>query len=90
MSHASHRRSLLIFPLLAAAVIVYDRYAVWPRLMQHRQTYIDHADEPDIANPAKDQFDGLQQESARLLFIQLIVLSLIMIFSGVVTPRITL
>ncbi len=81
-------RTVLFFA--AAAVVLYDRYFVWPKLMQHRQTYIDHADEPEIANPAKDQFDGLQQESARMLFVLLVVLSLIMIFSGVVTPRVTL
>jgi len=78
--------------LFIAAVIstLYDRYFIWPKMMQHRQTYIDHADEPDIANPAKDQLDRYQQESARLLFIQLVLLSLMMIFSGVVTPRLTL
>jgi hypothetical protein len=78
-------RSVLF--LLAAAVVIYDRYAVWPRVMEHRQTYIDHADEPDIANPAKDQFDRYQGEEMRLLFFQIILLSLLMIFSGVVTPR---
>jgi hypothetical protein len=71
----------------AAAIVLYDRYGVWPKLMQHRQTYIDHADEPDIANPAKDQFDKYQGEEMRLLVFQIILLSLLMIFSGVVTPR---
>ena len=74
----------------AAAIVLFDRYSVWPKLMQHRQTYIDHADEPDIANPAKDQFDHYQHEAMRLLFFQIILLSLLMIFSAVVTPRLTL
>jgi len=78
-------RSVLF--LLACAVVLYDRYVVWPKLMQHRQTYIDHADEPDIANPAKDQFDKYQHESMRILSIQIAILSLIIIFSGVITPR---
>jgi len=78
-------RSVLF--LLACVIVIYDRYVVWPKLMQHRQTYIDHADEPDIANPAKDQFDRYQNEEMRLLFFQIILLSLVMIFSAVVTPR---
>lgn len=74
----------------AAAIVLFDRYSVWPKLMQHRQTYIDHADEPDVANPARDQFDKYQNEAMRLLFFQIILLSLMMIFSAVVTPRLTL
>jgi len=85
--HAIIRGALFI---AAATITLYDRYLIWPKLMQHRQTYIDHADEPEIANPAKDQFDRYQQESARLLSIQLVLLSLMMIFSGVVTPRLSL
>jgi hypothetical protein len=85
--HAIIRTVLFV---LAAAIVIYDRYVVWPKLMQHRQTYIDHADEPDIANPAKDQFDKYQNEAMRLLFFQIILLSLLMIFSAVVTPRLIL
>jgi len=87
MLHAIIRAVLFI---AAATIAIYDRYTVWPKLMQHRQTYIDHADEPDIANPAKDQFDRYQAEEMRLLFFQIILLSLLMIFSGVVTPRLIL
>src|SRR5258705_1839805 len=76
--------------LLACVVVIYDRYVVWSKLMQHRLTYIDHADEPDIANPARDQFDKYQGEEMRLLFFQIILLSLMMIFSAVVTPRLIL
>jgi hypothetical protein len=76
-------RSVLFFA--AAGVVLYDRYFVWPRLMQHRQTYLDHADEPEIANPAKEQFDALQDESLRLIMIQLGALSLMIIFSSVVS-----
>ena len=85
--HAIIRAVLFI---AAATIVLYERYAVWPKIMQHRQTYIDHADEPDIANPAKDQFDRYQGEEMRLLFFQIILLSLLMIFSGVVTPRLVL
>ena len=32
-----------------------------------RKQYIDHADEPEIANPAKDQFDRYHGESVTAL-----------------------
>jgi hypothetical protein len=82
--HAIIRCALFV---AAALLILYDRYGIWPKLMLHRQTYIDHADEPDIANPAKDQFDKYQQESMRILAFQIVLLSLIIIFSGVITPH---
>ncbi len=82
--HAIIRSVLFI---AATATSLYDRYVLWPKIMLHRQTYIDHADEPDIANPAKDQFDKYQHESMRILSIQIAILSLIIIFSGVITPR---
>ena len=82
--HAIIRSALF---LAAAAVVVYERYGVWPKLMKERQTYLDHADEPDVANPAKDQFDKYQSEEMWLLFFQIVLLSLMMMFSGVVTPR---
>src|SRR5271170_7975283 len=37
--------------LAAAVVVLYDRFVVWPRVMKHRLAYIDHADEPEVANP---------------------------------------
>jgi hypothetical protein len=85
--HAIIRSALF---LAAAGIVIYERYVVWPKLMQHRQTYLDHADEPDIANPAKEQFDRYQGEELRLLFFQIILLSLVMMFSAVVTPRLIL
>jgi hypothetical protein len=82
--HAMIRGALFV---AAVTIMLIDRFLMWPKLMLHRQRYLDHADEPDIANPAKEQLDRYQQEAARLLFVQLIILSLIIIFSGVVTPR---
>ena len=74
----------------AVGLLIYDWRIVWPRIQLFRQQYIDHADEPDIANPARDQFDRYQNEEMRLLFFQIILLSLMMIFSAVVTPRLIL
>src|SRR5438128_9556438 len=62
--------------VLAVALIIYDRYLLWPNLWKHRQDYLDNADDPEIANPAKDEFDRLHRESVRLLSIELLLLSL--------------
>jgi hypothetical protein len=71
----------------AVALVMYDRYLVWPRAWSARQDYIDHADEPELANPAKDRFDQHHRESVRVLFIVLAMLSLIIVFSSAITPR---
>ncbi|HEY1628434.1 MAG TPA: hypothetical protein VGF52_01170, partial [Tepidisphaeraceae bacterium] len=41
--------------LAATTLVIYDWRIVWPRIKKFRQEYIDHADEPEIANPAKEQ-----------------------------------
>ena len=68
--------------LAAVALIIYDWRIVWPRIQQYRQEYIDHADEPDIANPAKEQFDRYHQESVSILRNVLFLLLGIILFSG--------
>jgi hypothetical protein len=71
----------------AAALALYDRFAIWPKVWQYRQEYIEHADEPEVANPAKDQFDRYHRESVRLLSVMLVLLSLLVVFGSTVTPR---
>jgi hypothetical protein len=73
------------FLLAAAALVVYDWQYVWPRLWKYRQEFLDHADEPDVANPAKDQFDRYQRESAKLLEAVLFLLLGMVLFSGAST-----
>lgn len=68
--------------LMAAGVTVYDRRLVWPKIWKHRQEFIDHADDPDVANPAKEKFDYFQRESQMLLSILLMLLLGMVIFSG--------
>lgn len=70
----------------AVAMVSYDRWFVWPKAWAARQEYIDHADEPEVANPAKDRFDQHHRESVRVLFIVLVLLSLIIVFSAAVEP----
>jgi hypothetical protein len=66
----------------AAGVVFYDWRVVWPKLWRYRQEFIDHADEPELANPAKDQFDFYQRQSVTLLEILLFLLLGMVLFSG--------
>lgn len=72
--------------LAAVGFLLYHRLAIWPRATQHRQTYLDNADDPDIANPAKEQMDQYDRESVRILMFTLAALSLLVAFSSVLTP----
>jgi hypothetical protein len=66
----------------AGAVVVYDWRYIWPRMWRYRQEFLDNADEPDKANPAKDQFDHFQKESVTLLAVLLFLLLGMVLFSG--------
>ena len=71
----------------AIGVVVYDWRVIWPKIQKHRAEYIDHADEPDVANPAKDQFDRYHRQSVTLLMIVLFLLLGMILFSANITPR---
>jgi len=73
------RSALLV---IAIAIVVYDWRVLWPKVWEYRQKYIEHADDPDVANPAKDEFDRYHQDSVRLLSILLAVLLAMVLFSG--------
>ena len=68
--------------LAAVVLALYDWRLVWPKVWKFRQEYIDHADEPEVANPAKDHFDRYHGESVRILSIRLAILLAIVLFSG--------
>jgi hypothetical protein len=68
--------------LAAVGLLVYDWRVVWPRMWKYRQEYIDHADEPDVANPALDQFDRYQAESTSVLRNLIFVLLGMILFSA--------
>jgi hypothetical protein len=73
--------------LIAAAVVVLcDWRLVWPRLWRYRQEFIDHADEPEKANPAKDKFDHYQRQSVKLLELLLFLLLGMVLFSVAASP----
>ena len=53
--------------LAATVLAIYDWRYVWPRTFRSRQEYLDHADDPEKANPALDDFDRYQTESLLIL-----------------------
>jgi len=80
-------RTLLL--LAAIVVALYDSQVVWPRIRQSRQEYLDHADEPDIANPAIDRFDRYHRDSVTLLSVLLFLLMGMILFSAGISTATT-
>jgi hypothetical protein len=76
--------------LVATVLVVYDWRVVWPRISQYRQEYIEHADEPDVANPAKEQFDRYHRESVNVLMVVLLLLLGLVLFSANIRPVMTM
>lgn len=87
ISHGIIRGVLFV---AAVALVAYDRWVVWPKAWRYRQEYVEHADEPEVANPAKEQFDRYHRESVTVLTAILGVLSLMVVFSAAVTPALSL
>jgi hypothetical protein len=77
----------IVLFLIATAIVLYDWRLVWPRVIAHRKTYIDNADDPDIANPAKDHFDREQRRTVTLLMAVVALLLGMIVFSANMTPR---
>lgn len=70
----------------AVGLLIYQWRVVWPRMLAFRQEYIDHADEPDRANPALDELNRYQAEGSRVLFILTGVLLLLILMSAAIMP----
>jgi len=68
--------------IAAVGLLMYQWRFLWPRMWKYRQEYIDHADEPEVANPALDHFDRLQSENAIVLVMLLAALLGIILFSA--------
>ena len=69
----------------AVVFTIYSWRFVWPSINDARREYIDHADEPDVANPARDQFDRRHRESVLMIWIVLALLLGMVIFSTNIT-----
>lgn len=73
--------------LAAVGLNLYDTRSLRPRVEEARRTYIDNADEPEIANPAKDNFDALHRESVTVLQYLIFVLLGLLLFSAINISR---
>jgi hypothetical protein len=74
--------------LLGMVFFLYRWRVVWPRMIRHRTEYLEHADEPEIANPALDRFDRDQGEILGLLRNLLFVLIGLILFSATIRPAV--
>ena len=72
--------------LAAAAVAFYDWQYVWPKVNASRAEYVDHADEPDVANPALDRFNAAQRLNLNLTAAVAALLLGMVLFSVTINP----
>jgi hypothetical protein len=86
---ANRTAAILRGGMLIAAVglVIFHWRVVWPKIEIFRKQYIDHADDPDVANPARDQFDREQKTSLTVMMAVLFLLLGMILFSGNITPR---
>lgn len=68
--------------VIAVGLLIYDWRLISPRIFKTRQDYIDHADEPELANPAREQFDQYHRQSVMVLMVELFVLMGMLLFSS--------
>ncbi len=83
----------LVFPILrnalfiaAIACVIWNWRVIWPRVMKYRQQYLENADNPEVANPALDQFDRYQNDSVAMLNYVLLFLLGLVVFSATIRP----
>lgn len=67
--------------LAAVGLLVYGWRSLWPRMAAQRQTYIDNADDPEVALPARDQLMRLYRESEVVQLALATILSALILFS---------
>ena len=72
--------------LAAAGVAFYDWQYVWPKVTASRAEYVDHADEPDVANPALDRFNAAQRLNLNLTAAVAALLLGMVLFSVTINP----
>jgi hypothetical protein len=68
--------------IASTIIVIYDWRVLWPKIRTSLKTFIDHADEPEIANPARDEFHSQTRQSLTLLTILVALLLAIVLFSG--------
>ncbi len=70
--------------LAATGIVLYDWRLLWPKIWRAREQFIEHADDPEIANPARELFHKLQRQSVTLLTLLTFLLLGMILFSAAV------
>jgi len=73
----------------AAGFHYYAWRIVLPKVAAHRAKFIEHADDPDIANAELDQFDRYSSEASSVVRNLLFVLLGMILFSSAMLPRLS-
>jgi hypothetical protein len=68
---------------LAGGMAVYAGRSLRPKASAARQEYVDHADEPDVANDALDRFERLGRDVVAVLMIELVALAGLVLFAAI-------
>jgi hypothetical protein len=67
-----------------AGAVAYDRWILRPKISKFRQEFTENADDPEKANPARDQFNHFHQSSLLLLQIMVVMLLGLVLLSAAV------
>ena len=68
--------------LAAVVLVLYQWRILWPRVKRYREHYVAHADEPEVANAARDEFERHHRETVTVLMILLGLLLAMVLFSA--------
>ena len=74
--------------LASVILLIYDWKVIAPQSLKYREEYVEHADEPEIANAAREKFDRYHRESITVLMLEVLTLLGLVLFStGVSTAQ---
>lgn len=73
--------------LVAAAVAVYEWKFHYPQTWAYRQKYLEHADDPETSNTAREQFHREQHFSEILFQVTVFLLIGLVVLSANIQPR---
>ncbi|HEY1686409.1 MAG TPA: hypothetical protein VGG19_16715 [Tepidisphaeraceae bacterium] len=70
----------------ATAIAAVDRFIFRPRLFRFRNEYVEHADDPDLAKTARENFDREYNRSEMTLRIIWVILLAVVLYSANIFP----
>jgi hypothetical protein len=74
--------------LVAVVLLAYEWRGHYPRTWRLRQEYLSHADEPEVADPIKEQFDREHRKSEQIFQVTVFLLIGLVMFSANISPRV--